>query len=314
MKKIISILLVVSLILTVSACKPGVEGESSSISSRSSESNETQSMNSEITSVTESIPEKEVVPIMEATEEDVLQFENIEESTKAKNEILNGIGEEDVNSWASMVDNTTDIAELAATQPIDVEKTWILYYGECDTSPNRVFFHLNDINTGRSVCFVRELNIKYYDEILQSNIINGYTVYKSEMGGYWYMFLQHLIDKDEIKIKNFIYVTHRMSSSDFSSLAVGDSISKVAEIDPVAYFVKRNSGLSVVSDCTYHLCTNGLLEIQYNVGNEDITIQKMQLYTDYIKPNTMAGQDADIQNSMEWRYDFTILPQDYPPV
>ena len=105
-----------------------------------------------------------------------------------------------------------------------------------------------------------------------------------------------------------------MSSSDFSSLAVGDSIDKVAEIDPVAYYTKRNIGTSAVSPASFHLCTEGLLEIQYNVENDDITIQKMQLYTDYIKPNTMAGQDADIQNSMEWRYDFTILPQDYPPV
>ena len=87
MKKIISILLVVSLILTVSACKPGVEGENSSISSRSSESNETQSMSSQSTSAAEPTPEKEVIPIMEATEEDVLQFENSEESTEAKNEI-----------------------------------------------------------------------------------------------------------------------------------------------------------------------------------------------------------------------------------
>ena len=72
MKKIISILLIVSFILTVSACKPGVEGDSSSINSRSSD---TQSMNSEITSATESFPEKEVVSVMEAEEEDILQFD-----------------------------------------------------------------------------------------------------------------------------------------------------------------------------------------------------------------------------------------------
>ena len=70
MKKIISILLIVSFILTVSACKPGVEGDSSSINSRSSD---TQSMNSEITSTMESTPEKEAVPIMEAEEEDPLK-------------------------------------------------------------------------------------------------------------------------------------------------------------------------------------------------------------------------------------------------
>ena len=107
MKKIISILLVVSLILTVSACKPGVEGEISSISSRSPD---TQSMNSEITSTTESIPEKEVVPIMEAEEEDVLQFESSDESIEAWDNIFNG-GAGNMNSWDAMVDNTTDIAE-----------------------------------------------------------------------------------------------------------------------------------------------------------------------------------------------------------
>lgn len=114
MKKTISILLIVSFILTVSACKSGVEGDSSSINSRSSD---TQSMNSEITSTMESTPEKEVVPIMEAEEEDVLQLENSEESIEALNKIFNG-GAGNMNSWDAMLDNTTDIAALAAAQPI----------------------------------------------------------------------------------------------------------------------------------------------------------------------------------------------------
>ena len=139
MKKIISILLVVSLILTVSACKPGVEGEISSISSRSPD---TQSMNSEITSTTESIPEKEVVPIMEAEEEDVLQFESSDESIEAWDNIFNG-GAGNMNSWDAMVDNTTDIAELAATQPIDAQTTWILSYRQLDPAWYN-FFHLHE--------------------------------------------------------------------------------------------------------------------------------------------------------------------------
>ena len=310
MKKIISILLVVSLIITVSACKPVAEGESSSISSRSSESNETQSMNSEITSVTESIPEKEVVPIMETEEEDILQFENSEESNDAWNNIFNG-GAGNINSWDAMVDNTTDIAELAATQPIDAQTTWILSYRQLDPAWYN-FFHLHEFNTGNPVQFIRELDKKYYSDWLASEVQSGYTVFESEMGGYLYMFLGHRTDTDEIQLKSTIYVSHRMSIEEFASLNVGDSIDRVAEIDPVAYFVKRNSEISTVSHNTYHLCTDGLLEIEYNKG-DDITIKEIKLYEDFIRPNIELMADPEEQQSMARRYDFTILPQDYPP-
>ena len=312
MKKIISILLVVSLILTVSACKPGVEGEISSISSRSSESNETQSMSSQSTSAAEPIPEKEVVPIMEATEEDVLQFENSEESTKAKNEILNGIGEEDVNSWASMVDNTTDIAELAATQPIDVETTWLLCVGLFNNGHNN-YFRLKDFNIASQVKYVRELGESYDGGWVGSNVQPGYTVFESEMGGYLYMFMGYLTDTDEIQVKSTIYVSHRMNIEEFASLNVGDSIDKVAEIDPVAYYTKRNIGTSAVSPASFHLCTDGLLEIVYD-NEGDITIKEIKLYENFIRPNTSLIADSEEQQSLARRYDFTILPQDYPPV
>ncbi len=312
MKKIISILLVVSLILTVSACKPGVEGESSSISSRSSESNETQSMSSQSTSAAEPIPEKEVVPIMEAEEEDVLQFESSNESIEKLDKIFNG-GAGNMNSWDAMVDNTTDIAELAATQPIDAQTTWILSYRQLDPAWYN-FFHLHEFNTGNPVQFIRELDKKYYSDWLASEVQSGYTVFESEMGGYLYMFLRHHIESDEIQVKNVIYVTHRMSIEEFASLNVGDSIDNVAQIDPVAYYTKRNLELSTVSRNTYHLCTDGLLKIQYDMDSEDITIKEINLYEDFILPNLTCSDDPDIQNSTEKRYDFTILPQDYPPV
>jgi len=310
MKKIISILLVVSLIITVSACKPVAEGESSSISSRSSESNETQSMHSEITSVTESIPEKEVVPIMETEEEDILQFENSEESNDAWNNIFNG-GAGNINSWDAMVDNTTDIAELAATQPIDAQTTWLLCINLCNNGFNN-FFRLKDLEMASRVKFVRELGEPYDGGWVGSNVQPGYTVFESEMGGYLYMFLGHRTDTDEIQLKSTIYVSHRMSIEEFASLNVGDSIDRVAEIDPVAYFVKRNSEISTVSHNTYHLCTDGLLEIEYNKG-DDITIKEIKLYEDFIRPNISLIADPEEQQSMARRYDFTILPQDYPP-
>ena len=310
MKKIISILLVVSLILTVSACKPVAEGESSSISSRSSESNETQSMHSEITSVTESIPEKEVVPIMETEEEDVLQFESSNESIEKLDKIFNG-GAGNMNSWDAMVDNTTDIAELAATQPIDAQTTWLLFIRLCNNGFNN-YARLKDLEMASEIKFVRELGEPYDGGWVGSNVQPGYTVFESEMGGYLYMFLGYLTDTDEIQLKSTIYVSHRMSIEEFASLNVGDSIDRVAEIDPVAYFVKRNSEISTVSHNTYHLCTDGLLEIEYNKG-DDITIKEIKLYEDFIRPNIELMADPEEQQSMARRYDFTILPQDYPP-
>ncbi len=43
-----------------------------------------------------------------------------------------------------------------------------------------------------------------------------------------------------------------MSIKEFASLNAGDSIDKVAQIDPVAYYTKRNLELSTVSRETYH--------------------------------------------------------------
>ena len=84
-------------------------------------------MNSEITSATESFPEKEVVSVMEAEEEDILQFDNDEESKEAWGSLFSREAV-NTNSWDTMVDNTTDIAKLADTQPIDMQRTWILSY------------------------------------------------------------------------------------------------------------------------------------------------------------------------------------------
>ena len=163
------------------------------------------------------------------------------------------------------------------------------------------------------VKFVRELGEPYDGGWVLSNAQPGYTVFESEMGGYLYMFLGHLTDTDDIQVKSIIYVSHRMSIEDFASLNVGDNIDKVAQIDPVAYYTKRNLELSTVSRETYHLCTDGLLKIQYVMDNEDITIEEMTVYEDFILPNLAYSDDPDIQNSAERRYDFTILPQDYPP-
>lgn len=256
MKKIISILLVVSLIITVSACKPVAEGESSSISSRSSESNETQSMHSEITSVTESIPEKEVVPIMEATEEDVLQFENSEESNDAWNNIFNGGAGNIIHGMQWWIIRRI-LQNWRATQPIDAQTTWLLFIRLCNNGFNN-YARLKDLEMASEIKFVRELGEPYDGGWVGPNVQPGYTVFESEMGGYLYMFLGHRTDTDEIQLKSTIYVSHRMSIEEFASLNVGDSIDRVAEIDPVAYFVKRNSEISTVSHNTYHLCTDGL--------------------------------------------------------
>ena len=104
-----------------------------------------------------------------------------------------------------------------------------------------------------------------------------------------------------------------MNIEEFASLNVGDSIDKVAEIDPVAYYTKRNIGTSAVSPASFHLCTDGLLEIVYD-NEGDITIKEIKLYENFIRPNTSLIADSEEQQSLARRYDFTILPQDYPPV
>ncbi len=61
-----------------------------------------------------------------------------------------------MNSWDAMVDNTTDIAALAAAQPIDAETTWLLCVGLFNNGYNN-YFRLKDFEMASRVKFVREL-------------------------------------------------------------------------------------------------------------------------------------------------------------
>ena len=221
-------------------------------------------------------------------------------------EMFESVQKEDLTEWNKKINNTDSLDKLLDDNSIATEMSW--YFAKCllyNTANGA--FPLEDVPLPDPV-FIRETET-FYSDILNKTIQKGYTVYRTDLGGYLYSFMQY----DPKEAQTVVVATVLLSKSQplqlYSDIKIGDSIQKVIELDPTAKYFKKNFD-KYIRKSTFHLLTDGVLEYVYS---EDLIIEEINYYEDFVLPNYLL--EDNIQNIYlePWAYDFMILPQDYPP-
>jgi len=152
-----------------------------------------------------------------------------------------------------------------------------------------------------------------------------YTVQKSIDGGLLYIFFGHEDDFLTQTSRNAIYVAEKLTHSDMANLVVGDDISLVESIDPVAMrwrsvfegLIEREReeiewGVEEEDrrrrwDGNFqskHLLTDGLLVIDYEQVGNSFVIENISFFDDFRVPGTGFHEGVI--------FDYSIRPEDYP--
>ena len=221
-------------------------------------------------------------------------------------EMFESVQKEAFTDWDKKTDNETDLEDLLGGEVIAADMSW--YFAKCllyNTANGA--FSLEEVPLPDPV-FIRETGT-FYSEALQKTIQRGYTVYKTELGGCLYVFMQHAPQEDETAVVATILLHKSQSSQSYSDIQPGGSINRVIELDPAALYFKKNFD-RYLRKSTFHLLTDGVLEIVYS---DDYTIKEMNYYDDFVLPNYLLEDRLQNIYLEPWAYNFTILPQDYPP-
>jgi len=126
---------------------------------------------------------------------------------------------------------------------------------------------------------------------------NAYSIYQTDKNGWIYCFYSKIYDT--WILSHSTYLKKAMVKSSFSSLSLGDDVENVGKIDPAFnainnYLLQQNQNI----DKYIHLLKDGLLVIEYN---ENTNAVKTITFFDDFKYETNGV-----------KYDYSILPQDYP--
>lgn len=135
-----------------------------------------------------------------------------------------------------------------------------------------------------------------------------YSVFKAQFGGYIYVFFDAKEDGSDSKLKSIIYLEKVYREKDFSNITEGTNISALAQFDTVAALCMNNYDDEIYESYprTIYYVDNHIVLVIYGANGN---IFKVIVYEGYTLPNP----NEIIENDAVRSYDFTILPQDYPP-
>ena len=148
----------------------------------------------------------------------------------------------------------------------------------------------------------------------QRNADQLYFIYETEEGYRFYMFFDgnYISSNDEKHCVGFpVYVKELHSFSEFSSLNNGDSIDKVAEIDPIAGRLRdKEAAFGTTPQAahgsaehgwpitSFHYLSDGVLKIEYDMTEEG------ELYI----INMIYSEDYKLASGNGWVVDYYIYP------
>ena len=157
-----------------------------------------------------------------------------------------------------------------------------------------------DITWARDV----EERVPYTDDIWRM-----YTIAKSDIGGYIYIFFDYDKTTCDTFLKAIIYVDKIYSEADFAHINVGDSINKIAQFDSRTAFINRCDFLfDYGTIAQWYYLDNGILNVAIQ---PDRTIKLKFLIEDHEWENLAFLQP--IENPESRAYYLRIMPNDFPP-
>ena len=136
-----------------------------------------------------------------------------------------------------------------------------------------------------------------------------YTIAKSAIGGYIYVFFDYDKTTFDTQLKSIIYVDKIYKESDFAHINIGDSIDNIAEFDSRTAFIDRCDFLfnyGIIAQWYY--MDSGILNVAIQPNR---TISLKFVIEDHVWENLAFLQP--VENLESRSYYLRILPQDYPP-
>jgi len=138
-----------------------------------------------------------------------------------------------------------------------------------------------------------------------------YSIHRTDNGGFFYsFFVSPNGDLSQgVWLSHTIFVMKSLAHSDFAGIEIGSIITDVEAVDPVVTY-HRNHALRVESFldvnrfASFHLLTDGLLVVSYQMQNQSFYVSAMYFFPDFrLIEETSFG---------EIFFDYSILPQDFP--
>lgn len=173
--------------------------------------------------------------------------------------------------------------------------------------------------------FLNQVHAQYPIQYLRrTDDKHVYAVYKTNEGGYLYMFFGNFKDEytwgeDDSNIGLYyllkaIYMKEALQYTDFQSVKIGQPISEVEKIDSVVEALKQiktvrtEEGKQSLS--TWHLLRDGVLFICYEAEpDKELCVTDIQYYPDFKQVFDETLPDFGVYSMT---HDYSILPEDYP--
>ena len=275
-------------------------------------------------SVTYSNATIEDVPVIMAEKENG-DYEYLYEKQKEKYEAEKDLAEPD---YLAMADNESPLQELLKknSKKVPASDTWGFSYGfynsewykGVDYSENNHSINLIQKIIGFDVAFTRTVG-EFYDEQRSEQAIRMYTVFESEAGGYIYCFFNYYPESQYTLVRGTTYQPFAVSYDDVCTIEKGDDIKDLTQIEPFTLKIQRNleDGMQGLYQIVIYLTNEKTHAISFDMEGK---VQASSELEDNIVRNPWpaeyyGGGDGIVGDEFSpWNiYDFTILPQDYPP-
>ena len=170
---------------------------------------------------------------------------------------------------------------------------------------------------GFDVAFTRSTG-EFFDENRKEQAIRMYTVFESEMGGYIYCFFNYYPESRQSRLRSTVYQPIPVDYEDISGIKGGENVKDLIQIQPFTLRIQSviHQGIPGFFWCVILLSDHTTFSVFFDFEGNAYSPQ-------ILKQNQADNPFTEVDEGMietvgdytsPWNiYDFTILPEDYPP-
>ena len=197
----------------------------------------------------------------------------------------------------------------------------VFWFAREDPSPDAVY-QVRTVNwvqklIGFDVAFTRSTG-EFFDENKNEQAIRMYTVFESEMGGYIYCFFNYYPESRQSRLRSTLYQPIPVDYEDISGITGGENIADLIQIQPFTLEIQADirDKIQGLHWLVILLSDNTTFSIFFD---NDGTAYPPQILEENQADNPLTEVAEGMSETVgdytsPWNiYDFTILPQDYPP-
>ena len=170
---------------------------------------------------------------------------------------------------------------------------------------------------GFDVAFTRSTG-EFFDENRKEQAIRMYTVFESEMGGYIYCFFNYYPESRQSRLRSTVYQPIPVDYEDISGIKGGENVKDLIQIQPFTLRIQSviHQGIPGFFWCVILLSDHTTFSVFFDFEGNAYSPQILkQNQADNPFTEVAEGTIETVGDyTSPWNiYDFTILPEDYPP-